>query len=107
MDSKLQQVSQGIANEFNIDDWIGIADGILSAIKKCRESRQNVPENIRSGFLARISMRRELRQTVDDSLSLRQLNRLADRIIEEAQTAQQHEPKEFENFLLQVENFEL
>lgn len=83
----VELVSKSVAEKFSIDDWVGIAEGIISAIKKCRESRnpQQIVESVqqRGGLLARISLRRELRKKMDEHVGLRKLNQIADYIIDE------------------------
>lgn len=86
---QVEQVSKTVAEKFSIDDWVGIAEGIISAIKKCRESRspEQIVESVqtRGGLLAKISLRRELRKKLDERVGLRKLNQMADYIIDQGE----------------------
>ena len=84
----LEDFSKNLAEKFSIDDYIGIAETIISVIRKCREERnstQEIKENISKGFLAKIRVRRELRRNIDQRVGIFKLNQIADEIVERGQ----------------------
>ena len=86
---RLQRVSKETAQKFSAGDWIGIAEAIFAIIKQCREDRQSpeqIKENVRGGLFAKIRMRKSVRKHLDrQKLSFRQMNKIADNLIEQAQ----------------------
>ena len=87
--SRLVSFSKDTAKKFSVDDWIGLAETIFGIIKKCREERQSkqqIKGTVRDGIFAKLRVRRALKANLDrGEMSLRQMNRLADHIIEAAQ----------------------
>ena len=88
--SRLAQFSKDTAKKFSVDDWIGLGETIFGIIKKCREERQSkqqIKGTIREGIFAKFRVRQALKANLDrGEMSLRQMNRLADYIVESAQT---------------------
>jgi hypothetical protein len=104
----LQKFSKETAKKFSIDDAIGIAEVIFTLFKKCRENRtppQEVRANIRQGggLFARLQARREVKKKLDRSqYTLRQLNRVADYIVDEAMNPAR--ASELDQLVLEVNN---
>lgn len=84
---KFRKATIEAGQKFSIDDFVGIAEVIISVIKECQERRNATPETIKAqiadgGILARISLRRAFR---DRGFSVRESRQLTDEAIDLAQ----------------------